>query len=114
MKIILLFVLLIFAVPVLAQESGLAELIGIPVPSPPAASATFPSWVRPSASVPTTTLATASAYGSREAWTSWEARTTILRSQTLSSTVTPEGPGFGVELDWGYIEKHQTGRSVFE
>ncbi|MEE8294339.1 MAG: hypothetical protein V3R64_01370 [Sphingomonadales bacterium] len=32
MKTTLLFVLLIFAVPVLAQESGLAELIGIPVP----------------------------------------------------------------------------------
>lgn len=26
----------------------------------------------------------------------------------------PEGPGFGVELDWDYIEKHQTGRVAFE
>ena len=26
----------------------------------------------------------------------------------------PEGPGLGVEFDWDWIEKHETGRQTFD
>ena len=36
------------------------------------------------------------------------------RSTRQGNVYAPEGPGLGVEFDWDWIEKHETGRQKFE